>query len=86
MGLVLLYQVVLQQQGVCFGVHHRELGICYLGNEESRLDIQSFRRHEILRHPLVQILGLAYIDDFPRGIVIAIHPRGMWKQGNLFPD
>ena len=84
--LVLLDEIVLQQQRVGLGVHNGELRVGDLRDQNPGLHVQPLRRHEVLRHPLVQILGLAHINHLPRGIVVTIDPRGMWKQGDFLPD
>ena len=83
-GLVLLDEVVLQQQGVGLGVHHAVLGVGDLAHQDAGLGVEPLRRHEILRHPLVQVLGLAHIDHIPRGVIIAIDTRGMREQCYFF--
>ena len=35
---------------------------------------------------MVQVLGLAHIDDIPRGVIIAVDSRGMWEQAYFLPD
>ena len=85
-GLVLLDQVVFQQQRVGLRIHDAELGVGDLGHQHAGLERQPLRRHEILRHPLVEVLGLPHINHLPGGVVVAIHPRGMWKQGDFLPD
>ena len=77
--LVLLDEVVLQQQGIRFGVHDRILGVGDLRDEDPRLCRQPLGRHEILCHPLVQVLRLPHIDDIPRSVIIPVDARGMWK-------
>lgn len=75
---ILLDQVVLQEQGVSLTVNDGILDVSNLGYENPGLEIQAVFGHEILRDALVQVLGLAYIDNIPRGVVIAIDPGGMW--------
>ena len=84
--LVLLYEVVFEKEGVRLGVNHGKLRIGDPGDEQPGLGVQPLGRDEVLGHPLVEVLGLAHIDNFPRGIVVAINPRGMWEQGNLLLD
>ena len=84
--LVLLDEVVLQQQRVGLRIDDRELRVGDLRDQQPGLHIQPLRRHEVLRHPLVQVFGLAHINHLPRGIVVTIDPRGMWKQGDFLPD
>ncbi len=78
--LELLDQVVLQQKGVRLRLHHSILRISNLGDHHGRLARQPLGRHEILRHPLVQVLGLAHIYDIPLGVIIPVDSGGMWKQ------
>lgn len=75
---ILLDQVVLEEQGVGLTVNDGILDVSNLGYENPGLEIQAVFGHEILRDALVQVLGLAYIDNIPRGVVIAIDPGGMW--------
>ena len=84
--LVLLDEVVLQQQCVRLGIHHGELRVGDLRDQDPSLHVQPLRRHKVLSHPLVQVFGLAHINHLPRGIVVTIDPRGMWKQGDFLPD
>ena len=84
--LVLFDEIVLQKQGIGFGIHYRKLGVSDLGDKQAGFDVESLRGHEILGHPLMEVLGLTHINHLPRGIVVAINPRGMWKQGYLLPD
>ena len=84
--LVLLDEIVLQQQRVGLRIDDRELCVGDLRDQQPGLHIQPLRRHEVLRHPLVQVFGLAHINHLPRGIVVTIDPRGMWKQGDFLPD
>ena len=75
---ILLDQIVLEEQGVSLTVNDGVLDVSNLGYENPGLEIQAVFGHEILRDALVQVLGLAYIDNIPRGVVIAIDPGGMW--------
>lgn len=79
-GLVLLDEVVLQQQGVGLGVNHAVLQVRNLAHQDPGLGVQPLRRHEILRHPLVQVLRLAHIYHLPVGIVVPIHPGAVRQQ------
>ena len=85
-GLVLLDEVVLQQEGIRFGVHDGILRIGDLRHQDARLRREPLGRHEILRHPLVQVLRLPHINHIPLGVIIPIDAGGMWKQGYLFFD
>ena len=76
-GFVLLYQIVLEQQCVSFAVHHRILHVGNLADKQAGLCIQPFRGHKILRHPLMQVLGLAHINNRSLGVVIAVNSGGM---------
>lgn len=75
--LVLLYEIVLQQQRIRLAVNHAVLQIRYLAHQDAGFGVESLRRHEILRHPFVDILRLTHIDDIPRGVVIPVNSRGM---------
>ena len=79
LGFVLLDEVVFQQQGIGLAVHHRELGVGYLGNQDAGFGVQPLRGHEILRHPLVQVLGLAHINHLSLGVIVPINTGGMGK-------
>ena len=78
MRLVLLDQVVLEKQGVSLRVHDGILGVSNLGDKYPCLEVEAVFGHEILRDTLVQVLCLTYIDNIPRGVIIAIDPGGMW--------
>ena len=82
--LELLDQIVLQQKGVRLRLHHSVLRVCNLGDHHGSLARQPLGRHEILSHPLVQVLGLAHIYDIPLGVIITIDSGGMWKQRYFF--
>ena len=79
LGLVLLDEVVFQQEGIGFGVHHRELGIGNLAYQDAGFGVQALRGHEILRHTLVEVFGLAYINHRSLGVIVSIHAGGMGK-------
>ena len=79
LGFVLLDEIVLQEQCIRFGIHDRVLGIGDFGDKDARLDIEPFRRHEILRDPFVKVFGLAYIYDNPLGVIISVNSGGMWE-------
>ena len=81
--LVLLDQIVFQQEGVGFGLHHGILRVGDLADEDARLPVKARRVDEILGHPFVEVLGLADIDYRPVGIVITVHARRMRKQRYL---
>lgn len=76
--LILLDQVVLEEQRISLAVNDGVLDVCNLGYENPGLEIEAVLGHEILRDTLVQVLGLAYIDNIPRGVIISIDPGGMW--------
>ena len=84
MGLVLLDEVVLEQQRVRFAVHYRILYVRYPCDEQAGFGVQPFGSHEILRHPLVEVLGLAHINDRSLGIVITVDSGGMGKKLYFF--
>jgi len=77
MGLVLLDEVVLQQQGVRLAVDHGVLQVGNLAHQDAGLGVEPLRGHEILRHPLVQVLGLAHINHRSLGVIIAVDSGGM---------
>ena len=79
-GLVLLDEVVLQQQGVGLGVHHAVLHVGDLAHQDTGLGIEPFGRHEILGHPLAEVLCLAYINNRSLGVVIPVNSGGMRQQ------
>ena len=76
-GLVLLDEVVFQQQGIRLGSHDRKLGVGDLRDQDAGLAVEPLRRDEILGDPLVQVLRLAYIDDIPLGVIVAVDTGGM---------
>ena len=78
-GLVLLDEVVFQQQGIRLGSHDRKLGVGDLRDQDAGLAVEPLRRDEILGDPLVQVLRLAYIDDIPLGVIVAVDTGGMRK-------
>ena len=86
LGLVLLDEIVLQKQRVCLRVHHRVLRVGDFAHEHARLRVQPLGRHEILRHPLVQVLRLAHIDNRSLGVVVSVDSGGMWKQRYFIPN
>ena len=79
LGLVLLDEVVLQQEGIGLGIYHRELGIGNFAHQDARLGVQALRGNKILRHPLVEVLGLAHINNLSLGVIVSIHAGGMGK-------
>ena len=82
--LVLLDEIVFKQQGIRLGVHDGVLCIGNPGDHQGRLSRQSFRRHEILGNPLVQVLGLAYINNLPLGVIVSVDFGGMREQCYFF--
>ena len=79
LGFVLLDEIVLQEQCIRFGIHDRVLGIGDFGDKDACLDIEPFRRHEILRDPFVKVFRLAHIYDNPLGVIISVNSGGMWE-------
>ena len=75
--LELLDKVVFKQEGIGFSIYDRVLGIRYLRDHDGSLAGQPLGRDEILRHPLVQVFGLAYINDIPLGVIISVDSGGM---------
>ena len=75
--LVLLDEVVLQQQGVGLGIDHGILRIGDFRHQDARLRREPLGRHEILRHPLVQVLRLPHINHISLGVIIPINAGGM---------
>ena len=82
--LVLLDQIVFKQQSIRFGFNDGVLRIGDFRDHDRRLARKPFCRNEILRNPLVEVLGLAYINDIPLGVIIAIDSGGMWKERYFF--
>ena len=80
MGLVLLDEVVLQQQGVGLAVHHAVLQVCNLAHQDAGLGVEPPGVHEILCHPLSEVLGLAHINNRSLGIVITVDSGGMRQE------
>ena len=79
LGLVLLDEVVLQEERIGLRVHHGELRIGVFANQDACFGVQPLRRHKILRHPLVQVLGLPHINNLSLGVIISIDAGGMGK-------
>ena len=82
--LVLLNEVVFQQQGVSLGIYHGVLRVRYLGHKYAGFGVEPLRGHEVLRHPLVQVLCLAHIYDLALGVVVAVNSGGMREELYLF--
>ena len=80
-GFVLLDQIVLEQQGVSLGVDDRILHVGYLRHQHPGLGREPGGVGEILGDPLVEVLGLAYINDRSLGVVITVDSGGMRQQG-----
>ena len=85
-GLVLLDEVVLQKKRVRLGVHDRELSVRNPGDKKSCLAVQPFRIHEILRHPLMEVLGLSHVYHRSLGVIITVDSGGMREKGYFFSD
>lgn len=81
--LVLLYEIVLKQKCVSLGLYNGILRICNLGDHDRRLAGKPFSRHEILRNPLVKVLGLAHIDYIPLSVIVSIDAGGM-RNNDIF--
>ena len=79
-GLELLDQVVLQKKGVRLRLDHGIFRIRNLRDHHRSLPRQPLGRHEILRHPLVQVLCLTHINHIPLGVIIPVDTWGMWKK------
>ena len=77
--LVLLDKVVFKQQGIGLGVHHGVLGISNLAYQNPGLGIEPGWIDEVLRNPLVQVLGFAYIYHISLGVVVSVDSGGMWE-------
>ena len=79
MGLELLDEVVLEQEGVFFGLDH---GIGQVGDvldERAGLAVKLLRRAEILRNAPFQVLGLAHVDDLSGCVEVAVDARVVRK-------
>ena len=81
LGLVLLDEVVFQQEGVGLGIHHGKLCVGNLAYQDARLGVQALRRHKVLGHAFVQVLGLAHIDNLPLSVIVAVHAGRMREEG-----
>ena len=84
--LVLLDEIVLQQQGVGLGIDHGILCVGDFAHQDTGLGIEPLRRHEILRHPLVEVLGLTHINHLSLGVIVSVDAGGMGKQGYFLSD
>ena len=76
-GLELLYEIILQQQGIRLRLHHSILRVGNLRDHHRSLPRQPLGRHEILRNPLMQVLCLTHINHIPLGVIIPVDARGM---------
>ena len=85
-GFVLLDQIVLEKQGVGLGVHHAVLKVRNLADQDAGLGVKPFRRHEVLGNALVQVLCLAHIDNFPVGVVVAVHAGAVGQKAYFLAD
>ncbi len=77
LGFVLLDEVVLQKEGIGLGIHYGELGVGNLAYQDAGFGVQALRRHKILRHPLVEVLGLSHINNLSLGVIISVDAGGM---------
>ena len=85
-GLVLFDEVVFQQQRIRLALHHGILGIGYFGDHYRGLAREPLLRDEVLRNSLVQVLGLAHIDDVPVSVIVTVNSALMRKQRYFFPN
>ena len=85
-GFVLLDEVVFQQEGIGFTVHHGIRGIGNFRHQDAGFRVQTLRRHKILRHPLVKVFRLSYIDNLSLGVIVSVDTGGMGKKGYFFSD
>ena len=78
-GLVLLYEVVLEQEGIGLAVYDRILQVSDLRHQDAGLDIEPLGRNEVLGHTLVEVLCLTHIYHISLGVIIPVDPGGMWQ-------
>ena len=76
--LILLDKVILEQQRISLAIHHRILHICNLGDQNTRLGVESGRVNKVLGYSLVEIFSLSYIYDIPLGVIVSVNSGGMW--------
>ena len=76
-GLILLDEIVLQQQGIRLGVDHGILRVGDFADQDAGLGIEPLRRHEVLGDALVEVLGLAHINNLSLGVIISVDAGGM---------
>ena len=67
----LLYQVVLQKQGILLGVYYNIFYVVNLGNKHTCLKVIVFSV-EVAANPTLQVLGLSNVDDSATLIEILI--------------
>ena len=79
-GLVLFDEVVLQQQRIRLALHHGILCIGYFGDHYRGLACEPLLRDEVLRNSLMQVLGLAHIDNVPVSVIVTVNSALMRKQ------
>ena len=75
--LELLDEIVFQKQGICFSFNYSIFRISYFRDHHSSLACKPLCRNKILSYPLVQVLGLAHINDIPLGVIIPVDTGGM---------
>ena len=83
-GFVLLDEIVFQQQGIRLAVNHRVLEVCNAGYQYGCLRGEAGRIDEILRDTLVEVLGLAHINDGSRGVIVTVNARGVRQKAYFF--
>ena len=80
LGLVLLYQIVFQKQGIGLAVHHGMLQIRYFRHHQCCLASKPVGRHKILGHPVFQGLRLSDIYHLACRIVETVDPGSVRQQ------
>ena len=75
-GLILFDQIVLQEKCIRFRANHSMLYIRYSGNHDLRLAVQTAGT-EILRHAVLEVLGLAHIDNRAGRIQKTVYTRAV---------
>ena len=73
----LLYQVVLQKQGILLGVNYNIFYVMNLGNKHTCLKVIVFSV-EVAANPTLQVLGLSNVDDSATLIEILIASGQFW--------
>ena len=85
-GLVALDEVVLEEEGVDLGGHDGDTDVVDVADEHANLGALVVVAGEVLADALLEVAGLADIDDLARGVEVLVHTRtlgdGLEPQGD----